>query len=96
MVETELVQVGNVSLKGVRVDMPGAPVLMLVGTKGFVGCGYFRTDVADRLSHAVVIVSGVSSFDDILAAPVASVSAAAAVLGIEQGMSGAEAARLLA
>ena len=96
MVQTELVQVGDASLTGVRVDMPNAPVLMLVGSKGFVGCGYFRTDVADRFSHAVAIVSGVSSFDGVLAAPVSSVSAAAAALGIEQGMSGAEAARRLA
>lgn len=96
MVRTEPIAVGDAVVQGVRIDMPSAPVLMLVGEKGFLGCGYFRPDVADKFSHAVAIVSGVSSFEDMLAARVAVVSEAAAGLGIEENMSGAEAATRLA
>jgi uncharacterized protein YunC (DUF1805 family) len=90
------VTVGTRTGTGVKVDLPGAPVLMLVGAKGFLGCGYFRTDVADKVGHALAVVSGVKSFDDMLAAEVRAVSAAAAALGITPGMSGRDAAARLA
>lgn len=90
------VRVSGGTVTGVRVDLPGAPVLMLVGAKGFVGCGYFRTDVADRVGHALAVVSGVASFDDMLAAEVKAVSAAAGALGVAAGMAGREAVARLA
>jgi len=96
MVTTEIVRVDGLALHGVRIDLPVAPVLALVGTKGFLGCGYFKTDVAEKLGHALAVVSGVKTFEDMLAAEVRSVSAPAAALGIEPGMRGAEAARRLA
>jgi uncharacterized protein YunC (DUF1805 family) len=92
----QTVKVGEAEVTGVRVALPGAPVLMLVGAKGFVGCGYFRPEVADRVGHALAVVTGVKSFDDMLAADVKAVSAAAAALGIAPGMSGRAAAALLA
>jgi uncharacterized protein YunC (DUF1805 family) len=95
MLISENIDIGGKSLLGVRVDLPGAPVLMLVGTKGFIGCGYFRTEVADKVGHALAVVSGVSSFQDILAGKVAAVSAPAAELGVEPGMDGRSAASLL-
>lgn len=104
MLSNEKVNVDGSSLQGIKVELPGAPVLsgveapvlMLVGKKGFIGCGYFKTEVADKVSHALAVVSGVSSFEDILAGTVKAVSAPAAGLGITIGMTGAEAAKLLA
>ncbi len=96
MVGTEIVRAGDASLMGVRVDLPGAPALMLVGEKGFVGCGYFSVDVADKVGHALAVVSGVSSFEDVLEARVKAVSAAAAALGVSVGMTGSEAGGILA
>ncbi len=96
MLHSEVIDIDGVSLLGIRVDMPNAPVLMIVGKKGFVGCGYFKPEVADKVSHALAVVSGVASFDDVLSAEVKIASAAAAQLGVTPGMTGAEAARLLA
>lgn len=96
MLTSETVKVGDRSLLGIRVDLPNAPVLMLVGSRGFLGCGYFRADVADKVGHALAVVSGVRTFTDMLAARVAAASAAAAALGIQPGMTGAEAAKILA
>ncbi|MBT3381930.1 MAG: DUF1805 domain-containing protein [Lentisphaerae bacterium] len=95
MLETAMVKVDGGVLQGIRVGLPNAAVLMLVGEKGFVGCGYFDPAVADKVSHALAVVSGVSSFDDMLSASVKTVSAKAAELGITVGMSGADAATLL-
>jgi uncharacterized protein YunC (DUF1805 family) len=96
MLHSEVIDIDGASLLGIRVDMPNAPVLMVVGKKGFVGCGYFNPEVADKVSHALAVVSGVASFDDVLAAEVKAVSSAASDLGVSEGMTGAAAARLLA
>lgn len=96
MLSSTVVKAGDAALLGVRLEMPNAPVLMLVGKKGFVGCGYFDIAVADKVSHAVAVVAGVKSFDDMLAGSVKSVSNAASQLGIRPGMTGAEAATRLA
>ncbi len=96
MLTSQVVHVDEASLLGIQVALPNAPVLMLVGNKGFVGCGYFNVEVADKVSHALAIVSGVSSFDDILVAKVKAMSKPAADLGISEGMSGRDAAKLLA
>jgi uncharacterized protein YunC (DUF1805 family) len=95
MLESEIVKVGSGSLLGVRVDLPTAPVLMLVGNNGFLGCGYFKPEVADKVGHALAVVSGVGSFADMLAADVVAVSTDGEALGIRPGMKGAEAAALL-
>ena len=55
----------------------------------------FRIDVADRVGHALAVVSGVKSFDDMLAANVREVSAAAAALGIAPGMTGRAAGNVI-
>ena len=56
-----------------------------------MGCGYLSTETADKLGHALAIVTGVASYDDMLAAKVVKVSSAAAALGVTVGMSGKEA-----
>lgn len=95
MLSSELVSVEEASLLGIKVDLPNAPVLMLVGSKGFIGCGYFKTEVADKVSHALAVVSGVKTFDEMLRGEVVAVSTAASDLGIAVGMNGAEAAKVL-
>jgi uncharacterized protein YunC (DUF1805 family) len=96
MLSSEDIDIGGKSLLGVKVDLPGAPVLMLVGGRGFIGCGYFKTEVADKVGHALAVVSGVSVFEDVLAGKVVAVSGKALELGVEVGMDGRAAANLLA
>ena len=64
---------------------------MIKGTKGFLGCGWFSIETADKLEERVAIVKGVRSYDDMLEASVVAVSAAAEAAGVTLGMTGAEA-----
>jgi uncharacterized protein YunC (DUF1805 family) len=96
MLEIKPITVGSATLQGVQVNFPNAPLLMLVGSRGAVACGYLKIEVADRFDHALAVVSGVRSFDDVLAAPVKAVSRAAAALGVTSSMTGAEAAAKIA
>ena len=70
-----------------------APLLIVKGSLGFLGCGYINTDSC--IDEACAIVSGVNTHDDMLKASVAAVSKDATELGIKVGMTGAEAMELL-
>jgi uncharacterized protein YunC (DUF1805 family) len=76
------------------VDLPGSPPLLLVvAEKGFVMCGFLNVEVAEKLSVTAAGVSGVKSFEDVLNAPIKSVTSNARDLGVEVGMKGDEALR---
>ena len=70
-----------------------APLLIVKGSLGFLGCGYINTDSC--IDEACAIVSRVNTHDDMLKAPLKAVSKDATKLGIKVGMTGAEAMELL-
>lgn len=70
-----------------------APLLIVKGSLGFLGCGYINTDSC--IDEACAIVSRVNTHDDMLKASVKAVSKDATELGIKVGMTGAEAMELL-
>ena len=79
----------------VRVPLQGASLLVIAGKNGFLGCGYLNMETAEKLGAAFALVTGVSSFDDMLAKDVKAVSSAAAARGVTVGMTGREALLLL-
>ncbi len=70
-----------------------APLLIVKGSLGFLGCGYINVDSC--IDETCAIVSGVNTHDDMLKASVKAVSKDATELGIKVGMTGAEAMELL-
>ena len=70
-----------------------APLLIVKGSLGFLGCGYINTDSC--IDEACAIVSGVNTYNDMLKASVKAVSKDATKLGVKVGMTGAEAMELL-
>jgi uncharacterized protein YunC (DUF1805 family) len=66
-----------------------APLLIVKGSLGFLGCGYINVDAC--ADEACAIVSGVNTHDDMLKATIKAVSKDATKLGIKVGMTGAEA-----
>ena len=75
------------SFQGMKSTIPGGPNLLLIkGEKGFVMCGYLSSDVAERVGLAAAIVSGVSTFEDVLNAEVKFATTKAKELGVEPGM----------
>ncbi len=71
----------------------GAPLLIIKGSSGFIGCGYIDVDACT--DEVCATVSEVNTHDEMLTAIITNVSKDAAKLGISIGMSGAEAIELL-
>jgi len=66
-------------------------ILVIRAARGLLGCGYISTDTAAKVGDALAVVSGVSSYDDMLRASVKAVSPAAEALGVRPGMTGRDA-----
>ena len=98
MVQTELLNVNGKKAHGVLIEAPGgeghANMLVIKCDKGYIMCGYLNMDIAEKFNDAAVVVGG-ASFAEQLANPVKAVSKSAEALGIQVGMTGAEAVEKL-
>jgi uncharacterized protein YunC (DUF1805 family) len=82
-------------LEAIHIPTPNTNLLMVKASGGFVGCGYFDVNVANRVGDAVAIVTGVKTIDEVLAASVVRVSDKAREAGVTEGMTGRAAALVL-
>jgi uncharacterized protein YunC (DUF1805 family) len=96
MISVTTLRVDGKSFMGLRTDLPDSPPLILVtGEKGFVMCGFLNVESAEKLGVTAAVVSGVKTFDDVLNGQVKAVTSKAKNLGIEVGMKGADALKLM-
>ena len=85
MLKTQKIQVGDKAVEGLSLKLQEKTLVVLRGSKGYVMCGYLNLEAADKFNDVAVIVTGVSSIEDVLNATVHSCSQAASSLGITQG-----------
>lgn len=98
MIKIEMLNVNGQPVQGIAIQSPGGEghpnMLVLLAKNGYIMCGYLNTEIAEKFGDAAVVVGG-ATFEEILANPVKAVAPKAAELGIEVGMTGAQAAELL-
>ena len=86
MIMVENLDIHGKAFQGVKVDLKGLPPIVLIeGNKGFVMCGYLNIDSAESLGAAAAVISGVSSWEDILNAKIKTSTTKAKALGLEPG-----------
>ncbi len=86
MLEVDRVRVNGDEFFGLKAEIPDAPpLLVLIGGRGFVMCGYLNLEVAERLNTVAAFVSGVKTFDDMLNAEVKGATSKAKSLGVDVG-----------
>jgi len=92
----DTVTVDEHTFQAVRLPTETTYVMAIRGGQGMLGCGYLDVSAADRLGEALVIVKGVKTYEDMLAAPVAAASQKARERGVTEAMTGREALLALA
>jgi len=90
-IETKNIKIDGKNAVGVKVDLEGAPLLLIIAPKGYVMCGYLNLETAEKFGQVAAIVTGVKSFDDVLSVKVAKLTMKAKELGIKKGMTGRDA-----
>jgi len=88
---SEKIIIGKHEFEGVKISTAKSNILIIHCDRGFLGCGYFDMSVAERLGDCAAVVTGVKSFEDMLATAVVRLSPAAAARGIKIGMAGRDA-----
>jgi uncharacterized protein YunC (DUF1805 family) len=92
MINVTTIKLDGKNCLGLRTDLPESPpLLLIIGEKGFVMCGFLNIESAEKLSVAAAVVSGVKTFEDVLNGQVKAVTSKAKNLGVEVGMIGADA-----
>ena len=87
----DTVQLDGNKLDAITFATQNTKILVIRATHGLLGCGYISVDTAAKVGDALAVVSGVSSYEDMLHASVKAVSPAAEALGVRLGMTGHDA-----
>ncbi|MBC7263371.1 MAG: DUF1805 domain-containing protein [Chloroflexi bacterium] len=99
-IQIEFVEVSTSTAVGVRIGNPQNPekatIIVLIGNKGMIVCRNFDIVALEQRGVAAARVQGITSFEEILSAPIESCTAQAKQLGVAEGMKGEDAlSRLL-
>ena len=90
------IQIDGKVVQGAEIPLQNAALIVAVAEHGYVMCGYLNLEAAEKFGDCAAVVKGVKNLDELLAAKVVAVTAAARKLGIEVGMTGQNAlARML-
>lgn len=91
-----ILNVEGMDCRAAEIQLKGAKLLLIQSPSGgILGCGYVAMETAEKLGHALAVVTGVGSWDDMLDAEVKRVSSAASTLGVAPGMTGRDALKRL-
>lgn len=94
--ETRDIELKAGSAVGISIPMPNSNLVLAVGVRGFVMCGYLDLATAEKLKDAAAVVTGVKTVDELLDGKVKKVTPAAARRGVRVGMTGRQALEKLA
>lgn len=87
------------TVQGTLLAAPGGEghpnMIVVTGSKGYLMCGYLNLAAAEKFGDAAVLVGG-ADFDAVLSNPIKGMTSAAREAGVKEGMTGEEAAALLA
>jgi uncharacterized protein YunC (DUF1805 family) len=89
--EFDQISIDGHDFKALDLTTEQAHLLLIQTKKGFLGCGYFSIETANKLGESAALVSGVNTYQDCLEAKVHTLSEAAINRGLVVGMSGREA-----
>jgi len=100
MVRMEPIKIGDWTAVGIEVRLPGTTLLAVTAGSGYIMCGALDVGLLnERLSDRRIIAGralGVRTLEQLLDAPLESVTRTAEEMGIAPGTIGREAVRMMA
>jgi len=90
MLEAKMIDFEGKKLFAVKLELPNAPLILILYRDIIVGCSYLCTETMEKLGNAACIVKGVRTFEDLLNAEIKEATSKALELGARKGMKVAE------
>jgi uncharacterized protein YunC (DUF1805 family) len=95
MINAMPIQIGDHTVMGITVELPKTTLIIVTTDKGYIMCGALDIALLNEKLRARQIVAGratgVRTLEDLLEAPLESVTHTAEEMGIVPGMKGSEA-----
>ncbi|MFA5779017.1 MAG: DUF1805 domain-containing protein [Elusimicrobiota bacterium] len=85
------IKIGEKTAMGIEIPLNNAVLVMAIGKKGFVMCGYLNIDAAEKMGDCACVVKGIKNVDELLAGKVVAMTSGAEKMGIKLGITGKEA-----
>lgn len=85
------IKIGDKTVTGIEIPLNNAMMVMAVGKKGFVMCGYLNIEAAEKMGDVACVVKGVKNVAELLAGKVVALTSHAKKLGINLGITGEKA-----
>ncbi|MBO8181767.1 MAG: DUF1805 domain-containing protein [Archaeoglobus sp.] len=85
-VEVASLEIEGKEVLGIKIDLEGAPLLIMKGERILVGCAYLNPEILEKMGNAACIVSGVRNFEDVLNAKIKVATSKALEMGAKPGM----------
>ncbi len=80
--------VNGVMIEGFCLPMPPSNLIFITVPGGFIGCGFFDMKTFDKLGISAVRITGVSTFEGLLAGRISEGTESAEKSGVRIGMTG--------
>lgn len=86
MLIVDLLELKGKKVLAIKVELPRAPLILMLYEKLIIGCGYISLETMEKLGNAACVVRGVESFEDVLNAEIQEITSEAEKLGAKKGM----------
>ncbi len=93
--EKEITVEGKI-FRGYEIKVEEKTLVLIVGEKGYLACGYWNLEAADKFNDCCAIITGVKTVEEMLEKKAVAVSKKAKESGIQPGMTGKEVLEKLA
>ncbi|MDD2524147.1 MAG: DUF1805 domain-containing protein [Endomicrobiia bacterium] len=81
------IEINKSIFKAVHIELSDSSnLLMIIGSKGYIMCGYLNINTAQKMGDVACIVTGVKTIEDILNSKIVALTSNAQKLGVEMGM----------
>ena len=90
-----LITDAGVSVDAYCLELGSANLIFVKTSSGIVGCGFFDLATFEQFGIPAAKVTGISTIEDLLKGSVSATTPAAVLRGVNPGMSGEEAVRIL-
>ncbi|MCX5782028.1 MAG: DUF1805 domain-containing protein [Elusimicrobia bacterium] len=85
------IKIGKKKALGIDIPMPNAKLILALGKKGYLMCGYLNLETAEKLGDCAGVIKGVKNLEDLLKGKVVQLTSKAKKMGIKAGMTGKKA-----
>ena len=86
MISVELLEISENKVLAIRIELPGAPLLLMICDKIVIGCGYLSIEAMEKIGNCACVVRGVKNFEDMLNAEIQEITSELEKLGARKGM----------